>query len=194
MFIVFEGIDGSGKSTISKLVNKELNEAGYESYLFFEPTHYEKGKKIREFLQRKINLTKEEVLNLFLEDRKDSLDLNVKPNLKPKSIVILDRYFYSMCAYQADASYSPQDILDRNLKNQYPHADLVFFLEIQPELALERTTKRGEGAEIFENLEFLTQVDKNYRKILPQQTIFINAIKPMNEILDLCKNEILKRL
>ena len=194
MFIVFEGIDGSGKSSISKLVNNVLNQEGLESYLFFEPTHYDKGKKIREYLQGKINLSKEEVFNLFLQDRKDSLDLNVIPNLKKKSIVILDRYFYSMCAYQADKKHSPLDILNMNLKNNYPHADLIFFLEIQPILALERTTKRGENKEIFENLEYLTQVDKNYRDILPKQTIYIDATKSMEEILEICKKQILKYL
>jgi dTMP kinase len=74
--IVFEGIDGSGKSTLSTMVLNALVERNFPIVKFNEPTNFEKGMKIRQFLRKEIHLSREQQIELFLEDRKDSLEKN----------------------------------------------------------------------------------------------------------------------
>ncbi|HNH07452.1 MAG TPA: dTMP kinase, partial [Leptospiraceae bacterium] len=104
-FIVIEGIDGSGKSTLSKSLFSELSR-NMECCLFSEPTQFETGLKIRKHLKGEISLSKADLISEFLEDRKLSIERNIQPSLSQGKNVILDRYFYSMAAYQSDSSTS----------------------------------------------------------------------------------------
>lgn len=175
-FIVFEGIDGSGKTTLSNLFCEYLNKSKRKAVKFSEPTQYETGLEIRRFLKGEVNYTRDEQIDLFLKDRKESLDKNVYPNINNGTHVILDRYFFSTAAYQSDESLAPEKLLQLNLDKGFPYPDYVVFLDISPEEALARAEKRGDR-EYFENLSSLQKVDSAYRKILPWSTIYINAKK-----------------
>ncbi len=183
--IVFEGIDGSGKTSLVQKITEELNKLNFKVKNFFEPTKYEHGLKIREFLQNKISLSKNEQIQLFLKDRKDSISKNIQPNLDSEFHIILDRYFYSMAAYQSDESFSSEKIIQLNLDEKFLLPDFVFYLEIDPKIALSRTAKRGES-EFFENLDELTRVANEYKKILPKNTIYVDAEKSSEEVLEFC--------
>lgn len=184
LFIVFEGIDGSGKTSLAKALTEKLNSLGLASKYFYEPTHYKHGLKIRAYLKEEIPLTKEELIKLFLLDRKDSVNQNIIPNLKSGRNVILDRYFYSMAAYQASSEFPPLEILSFNTKQNFPSPEVLFFLDIPIQVAYERIHKRDKKKETFESLEELKRIVKNYNEILPHNAIRLNALKTQEELLE----------
>lgn len=190
-FIVFEGIDGSGKSTLSTMVLNSLIERNFPIVKFNEPTSFETGMKIRKFLRKEISLSREEQIELFLADRKDSLEKNVYPNLKAGNSVILDRYFYSMAAYQSDENIQPETILHMNLNRNYPVPDLIIYLEINPEISLART-KRRNANEHFENLETLKKVSLAYEKVIPKTALKLDATLPQAKLKELCISHIIR--
>lgn len=191
--IVFEGIDGSGKSSLVQSLTEKLNQSNFKFKNFSEPTKYEHGLKIREFLQNKIFLSKSQQIELFLKDRKDSIFKNINPNLDSGFHVILDRYFYSMAAYQSDENFSAEKIIQLNLDEKFLIPDFVFYLEIDPKIALSRTSNRGES-EFFENLDELTKVANEYKKILPKDTIYVDAEKSGIDVQNFCYERILSIL
>lgn len=182
--IVFEGIDGSGKSSLVKNLQLELSK-NFPVKNFYEPTNFESGSLIRKFLQNKIFLSKIELIELFLSDREDSISKNILPSLNSGFHILLDRYFYSMAAYQSDEVYSPEKIMELNLEKKFLIPDKVFYLSIRPEIALERASLRGES-ERFEKLDILKKVDLAFKKILPMDTIFVDAEKTKEEVFSFC--------
>ncbi len=190
-FIVFEGIDGSGKTSLIQSIKLELENRNIKVQNYFEPTKYAHGIKIREFLSGKISLSYEEQIDLFLLDRKDSLEKNILPSLNSGETILLDRYFYSMAAYQSNEKISSTEIIQRNISENFILPDLLIYLDIEPKLALERTSKRGQ-AEVFETLSQLTKVKNEYEKILPKNCFRLNATLPNYELRDLCLTKILE--
>lgn len=183
VFIVIEGIDGSGKSTLSKNLYQALQNKGMPSVLFSEPTTGQTGEHIRKFLKGEISLSREEILEAFLKDREYSVNNNILPNLQKGSYVILDRYFYSMAAYQADSQMTSEKILQMNLERNYPIPDKLFFLDIPVEYAFTRIQTRGNTKEKFESFSNLQIISENYKKILPNFAIVLNALWEPEKIL-----------
>ncbi|MCB1180027.1 MAG: dTMP kinase [Leptospiraceae bacterium] len=175
LFIVLEGIDGSGKSSLSKNLVNALEEKSFKTKRFFEPTDYETGKYIRKFLKGEISLSKEKQIEAFIKDREDSVSKNILPSLQNRITVILDRYYYSTAAYQAGEEYSPERIIELNEIRKFPKPDLLFFLKIEPERALERIQSRSGEKERFDSLENLKTIHENFLAILPPNTIHLNA-------------------
>jgi dTMP kinase len=185
-FIVIEGIDGSGKSTLCKNLSKKLNEIGQKTLDFFEPTKGVHGQKLRKYLRKEISLQREEVLELFLEDRAHSVSENILKNQKLGYHIILDRYFFSMAAYQGDEITTSQKILEMNLSRNFPQPDLLFYLQIEPELAFKRIQDRNQNTEVFESLDSLIRISSNYKSILPDTTIYLDAQKEQTELVSDC--------
>ncbi|MFN3567723.1 MAG: dTMP kinase [Caldimicrobium sp.] len=170
--IVFEGIDGTGKTTIFKLLQEDK---AFENCLFsFEPTLGFYGQKLRTLLSQKAiakrplseNLkVKEELLELFLLDRKEHVQNFILPNLKKGKNIILDRYYLSTLAYQGDE----ENFLDLLKKNETfsPLPDWVIYLELSPEEAIKRVFNRGDEKSIFEKEDELRRIAYNYSQILP---------------------------
>jgi len=191
MFIVIEGIDGSGKTSLSNNLAKKLNELGKSSIRFSEPTNFESGKYIRKFLKGEIILSKKEQIDAFISDREISVLNNIRPALQDKKIVILDRYYYSTAAYQASEDYSPQEILYLNLEKNFPKPDLLFYIDLQPEIALGRISNRNDQKEIFESIEQLTKINYNFKNVLPNSKIMLNGLLAQEELVNLCLKYIL---
>lgn len=189
-FIVFEGIDGSGKSTLSKNIFHILQNRNIDLDLFREPTSFETGIELRKFLQNKIHLSPEEQMKLFIADRKESVNRNILPGLQNKKFVLLDRYYFSTAAYQASSLNSPMEILQRNLVENFPKPNLIFFLDIDPELAMKRIHTNRDEIDVFENLEKLITIRENYLSILPKDTIFLDASLSPEELTDIAINKI----
>ena len=103
MFIVFEGIDGAGKTTQINLLADKLRAAGLDPYVTAEPTGMETGRAIRRVLSGSVPKTPTQVAAMFVQDR---IDHNVDPEqgietyLAKGKAVICDRYYYSSLAYQ----------------------------------------------------------------------------------------------
>ncbi|GBF40910.1 thymidylate kinase [Leptospira ellinghausenii] len=193
-FFVFEGIDGSGKTTVSKRVSEILNEKLFPNVWHREPTDSVFGKKIREFLQGKIKLTQEEQLKLFLQDRELSVQDIILPTLKNGKSIVQDRYYFSTAAYQGRDEEHAADILYMNEDKGFPEPNHVYFLDLSPEEALERRNTRGGKQEVFDESSEQTRIYQNYLAILPESTIFVDATADLEEVVHFCVEDILKSL
>lgn len=159
LLIVFEGIDGSGKSTHARLLHDYLTKKGFDAVVLKEPTKGKWGAKIREiakFGREKVSLKEE--LEYFINDRKEDVQNNIKPCLKSKKIVIMDRYYISTMAYQGAIGGDPEEILRINEKFA-PPPDAIFLLDIEPEDAMSRIIQGREGINPgFEQVDYLRKV------------------------------------
>ncbi|MCW7472846.1 dTMP kinase [Leptospira levettii] len=193
-FFVFEGIDGSGKTTVSKRVSEILNEKLFPNVWHREPTDSVFGQKIREFLQGKIKLNQEEQLKLFLQDRELSVQDIILPTLKNGKSIVQDRYYFSTAAYQGRDEEHAADILYMNEDKGFPEPNRVYFLDLSPEEALERRNTRGGKQEVFDESSEQTRIYQNYLAILPESTIFVDATADLDEVVSFCVEDILKSL
>ncbi len=172
MYIVFEGIDGAGKSTQIEMLRQWLVDNGFRVETLVEPTDSEVGKLIRHILQRHDAESDDiqKILGLlFAADRMmimDKLDDESK-------IIISDRSFISSLAYQEPADWI--GVLNRYAKKP----DLVILLDLDVKKSVARTS----GKDTFENEEFLTQVKENYLKLVEDyEHQIIDANNGMNKV------------
>ncbi len=129
---MFEGLDGSGKSTQQQLLNNKLQSEKISSISFREPGSTVIGDKIAEILQSDQKLSPLSELLLFYVSRSAMVEEKIKPALENHEVVICDRYFYSSIAYQGygrgiDINFI-NEINDKVVKNIIP--DLIFYMDI----------------------------------------------------------------
>jgi len=179
--IVFEGIDGAGKSTQAETLLKRLLGRGFDVLYYREPSMGRWGREIKEKALHPDSITPEEELNLFLRDRKENVEKNLKPALKRKKIVILDRYYYSTIAYQGAKGINKERIKRMN-EEFVVEPDLVFILDINPKKGLKRIKNRGKRDKLFEREEYLVKVRNIFRSFKGRKFIHINTSKPEEEI------------
>lgn len=153
--IVFEGIDGTGKSTQVQLLADWLREKGREVVTSREPTDQPWGRKLRESAATG-RLSPEDELDYFLKDRRQHVDEVIRPALDAGKVVILDRYYFSTMAYQGSRGMDPAAI--RALNEAFaPVPDLLLILDLEVDAALKRIGSRGDTANEFERREALQQ-------------------------------------
>ncbi|MBO6274445.1 MAG: dTMP kinase [Methanobrevibacter sp.] len=172
MYIVFEGIDGAGKSTQIQLLNKWLENNGLEVETMVEPTDSEVGKLIRRILQRP-DATTDRVQKtlglLFAADRMLIMDKLEDE----KKVIISDRSFISSLAYQEPAEWI--EVLNKYAKKP----DLLILLDLDVKTSVARTS----GEDTFENEEFLTNVKSNYLELVKDYNHeIINANNGINKV------------
>jgi dTMP kinase len=162
--IVFEGTDGTGKSTQLELLAKTLQDKGLPVISTFEPTNGKYGQQIRALYTNRKKLSLEDELDLFLADRKEHVDTLLIPALKEGKIILCDRYYLSTIAYQGAAGLEPAQILIRN--NFAPDPDLALLFHAPIETGVERITKgRGETLNDFEKEEYLQKVAAQFEEL-----------------------------
>ncbi len=158
MLIAFEGIDGTGKSTQIRLLAESLRGMGHTVQLTREPTDGPVGQRIRELYSSRAEVTQEEELQLFIDDRRQHVAEIIQPALAAGRIVLTDRYYLSTAAYQGSAGLDPAEIIRRN-ELFAPVPDLVILLVVPPVLGIERIrTLRGEALNAFEQEAELKRV------------------------------------
>lgn len=198
-FIVFEGIDGSGTTSQINLL-KDCEE--YKNIIFTaEPSKSEIGKFLRQMLSGSVKFTNESAAFVFAADRNEHINGELKFNedgtlctgikkaCEKNNIVLSDRYLFSSLAYQ---STNCDPILSKELNKFFPLPQLVFFFDIEAKAALERVCSRGESKEVYENLTFLEETVKQYRRVFKEfeenpeakdmKIIYIDATKSKEEI------------
>lgn len=164
VLIVIEGIDGSGKSTQAGRLLNFLSDGGYKAVGLTEPTGGRWGRKIREMAGRgEREAAPEEEYRLFAKDRAENVEENIKPALKEKKIVILDRYYFSTMAYQGARGLDPKNILEES-REFAPEPDLVLLIDIPVEECLKRIKEGREGFSPFERGEYLRKVKEIFDK------------------------------
>ena len=165
-FIVFEGLDGSGKSTQMNLLCERLQREGTKVYRTAEPTELTTGGLIRDALAGNYARTPEELSALFLSDR---IAHNVNPQngiiklLNEGYDVVCDRYYYSSFAYQGmDSDLDWVMAMNVNCPT-VTKPDVCFFIDVPSDVCKGRVDKRGAFLEIFEREEgTLSRIRKKY--------------------------------
>lgn len=153
LFIVIEGIDGTGKSTQVKRLGEWFEKQGREVVLSREPTDGPWGKKLRESAATG-RLSPEDELRYFLNDRRQHVEEKIQPSLAAGKVVILDRYYFSTMAYQGARGFDPQEI--RRMNEEFaPVPDLLIILDLDVDTAHQRIGHRGDSTNEFEKKDSL---------------------------------------
>ncbi|MCX6668074.1 MAG: dTMP kinase [Euryarchaeota archaeon] len=193
-FFTFEGIDGSGKSTISKLVYKKLKFKGYDVVLTHEPTDTWIGKRVQQCIET--NSDPFITAFTFLADRIEH-GKQIRKWLDGGKIVLCDRYAESTYAYQGaqlqDTMKNPIKWLKELSDGRVPTPDRTFVFVIDPKESLARIQKRSKLIP-FERLSFLEKVHKNYLKLaVGKRFKKLDATKKIEELVEICYHDIIKK-
>ena len=161
LLVVFEGIDGAGKSTQIRRLALLVSALGFECIESREPTYGQYGKQLRESaaVQR---LSRAREHELLLLDRHEHLDTLVQPALMRGAVVLLDRYYFSSIAYQAGPELSAEQIRADN-EAFAPKPDLLLILDLPVETGLARIGARGDRPNAFEAVATLEHCREVYR-------------------------------
>lgn len=169
IFIVFEGIDGAGKSTQAKLLAERLRTLGKSVVMTAEPTELPSGKELRRVLSGEVKKSDCEIAALFTLDRiahNVDNERGIEKMLNEGICVICDRYYYSTLAYQGS-------LIDygwvKALNTQCPeirHPDVCIFLDLTPVESMKRITAGRDSTEIYENEETLGVVRDTFMKVI----------------------------
>ena len=171
-FFALEGIDGSGKSTQLSLLARRLREAGVDCLTTCEPTGGPIGRLLRQVLTGQVECDSRVVAPLFAADRLDhilSRENGLLKAVEAGGTVLTDRYYFSSYAYQ-----SVDLPLEWVIEVNRPCAQLLrptatLFLDVSPELALERIARNRESTELFETRERLERTREQYFKAFALQ-------------------------
>lgn len=189
-FIVFEGIDGAGKTTQLDLLEKHLREKGRRVFRTAEPTESVSGGLLRDALGGVSKRSACEMAALFVLDR---IFHNVNPvsgiqkMLNDGYDVICDRYYYSTMAYQGSETDFAW-VRDMNLAcPEILRPDACVFLDLTPEESLSRITRGRATREIYETVEKLTSVREKFLRVLEElrheeQIFLINAAQSVEKV------------
>ena len=200
-FIVFEGIDGAGKSTQVALLTERLRSLGNDVHLTAEPTAMPSGKAIREALSGSTPKSECEMAAMFVLDRIAHNSAEILPLTNEGKTVISDRYYYSSLAYQGQATdydwVKTMNLACPDIKRP----DLCIYLDLLPEQSLARIKARNEALEIYENIEKLTGVRNSFLAVINdlkkegEKIFVVNADRApqdiAKEIFDIVKAELL---
>ncbi|HOT46425.1 MAG TPA: dTMP kinase [Spirochaetota bacterium] len=190
LFVVFEGIDGSGKSTQCDLLFGHAVSLGLPAVKLAEPTDGRWGRKIRAMLREKEMAPAEEQMRLFLLDRQEDAEKNIIPALRENRIIIMDRYYFSNAAYQGAAGMAPEQIIAENRKMNFPEPDRVYFVDLPPDRAMERVTVRSGGEqEVFEKESLLQKVRENFLSIADGRFLVLDGTGSIDEIFEVIRND-----
>ena len=167
IFIAFEGIDGSGKSTQIQLLKQRLESLGYPIYCSFEPTDNPIGTLIRTIIKGEEKADNKTIAALFAADRLHHI-LNEKDGLLKKIndgyIILADRYYFSSYAYQS-LSVDMEWIIELNKKAaELLRPDINLFIDIEVEEAMNRIRMSRSHIDIYESENLLRNIYSNYKR------------------------------
>ncbi|MDR2757807.1 MAG: dTMP kinase [Spirochaetaceae bacterium] len=198
-FVVFEGGDGSGTSTQIELLRNRLNPektpetpreggtgSGCRLFTTFEPTDSPIGRILRQALRGTLPLKPETIARLFAADRNEHLfgPEGIRDHCLKGDLVVSDRYVPSSLVYQGiDCGETLPALLNRD----FPLPELLFFFDIDPNIALQRLETRS-GRDFYEHLDVQILVREQYKTLLPAYAAggvrleYLDASKPMEEV------------
>ncbi len=197
MFITFEGLDGSGKSTQAQLLAEALAGDGHDVVSTREPGGTELGERVRELLLAGGDVAPWAEAALFVAARAQLVDDVIAPALERGADVVCDRYLDSSLAYQGIARGLGLDrVLELNLnavRGLLP--DRTFLLLVDPDESARRVGEDGDRIE-REAGDFRARVDAAYRQLaefFPQRITTIDGTRPPREIAEGVRDELRQR-
>ncbi|HKM09352.1 MAG TPA: dTMP kinase [Candidatus Methanomethylophilaceae archaeon] len=171
-FIVFEGIDGAGKSTLIEGLSKSLSSRGIDIVSTAEPTEGPIGRMIRSGTVRKVSQNAEALL--FTADRACHTQEILEWKESGKT-VLCDRYYASTIAYQStnlEGTKADKEWLKEINRPIIIEPDITFLLDIDPEMGMERVNGRGDVSK-FEVTEYLKKVRSNYLEMAKESNFHV---------------------
>jgi dTMP kinase len=205
MFISFEGIEGSGKTTQAKQTVRLLQDKGHDCVITREPGGTRIGEKIRAILLDPLSKDMDPLTELLLytADRAQHIKEYILPFLSDGKIVLCDRYYDATMAYQGFARGLDIGLIEKIHKLLFENLkpDITLLLDLPPEIGLERAWKQiNNGNRISqetrfeeERLSFHKRVRTGYlelSRLEPERFRIIDASKDEHEV----REEIIKIL
>ena len=182
LLIVFEGIDGSGKSTQCRMLADLLNKKGIANISLAEPTRGKWGMKIRQLLKKGRNgISSNEELEWFMNDRREDVKQNIEPALKAGKVVLMDRYYFSTAAYQGALGFDPEKIRVDN-ERFAPIPDRVLIFHNSPEKSLERIESSREEKSAFEKRDYLIEVQTIFKSFTGPNIRYVSSDSSLEKV------------
>ena len=182
LLIVFEGIDGSGKSTQCRMLADLLNKKGIANISLAEPTRGKWGIKIRQLLTKGRNgISSNEELEWFMNDRREDMKQNIEPALKAGKVVLMDRYYFSTAAYQGALGFDPEKIRVDN-ERFAPIPDRVLIFHNSPEKSLERIESSREEKSAFEKRDYLIEVQTIFKSFTGPNIRYVSSDSSLEKV------------
>jgi len=183
-FVVIEGIDGCGKSSVARRVARKL---GKRAVFTREPTDTWLGRAVRQGDAKEVSPYTDALL--FMADRAQHTE-RIASWLAQDRLVVCDRYYHSTVAYQAASLRGTFEgdpfkwLLEANLRISI-RPDLTVLLVIPPELSLERIKGRAEYSR-FERLGFLKEVHRNYLRLArsDRSIVKVDAARDLDSVVE----------
>lgn len=180
--IVFEGIDGCGKSTQLGLAAKALRTRGIDVVETREPTDGPFGRRIREMASSGDRVSPETELEWFFEDRREHMREVVEPAIEAGRLVLSDRSYLSTVAYQGARGLDPLQILAAS-EAEFRRPDLVLLFALPPDAGMARIEARGDEIEVaFEEIGFQQRVAAVFDTLEIDGLTRIDADRPPDQI------------
>jgi dTMP kinase len=172
LFIVIEGIDGCGKTTQIELLKTKFKSQSMKVIDTAEPTDGPIGSLVRNIMKGRIQTDQSTIAALFAADRLDHINNPVNGMLKKMDEgynIICSRYYFSNYAFQSE--YVPIEWLVsmNSLSKNYIQADHTFYINVDPEVSIERISKGRSEIEMYENIEKLTKTHESFLKHFNEQ-------------------------
>ncbi|GMO57582.1 MAG: dTMP kinase [Termitinemataceae bacterium] len=191
-FIVLEGIDGSGKSTVINRLKIKLQESGIPVYLTQEPSDGPIGALIRQFLSGRLETDEKAIAAMFVADRVDHLTNAInglKKIVEGGTTVLCDRYYFSNYAYNSVFMDMDWVINANKICAEILRPDLNIFIDTDPSLCMERIKNSRATKERYEELEHLKIVREHYLRAFDKQKdveniLIVNGNDSLENILD----------
>ncbi len=182
ILVVFEGIDGAGKTTQAGLLEERLRPLDVEVVRTKEPTNGPWGRRLRESAS-KGRLAPADELHAFLEDRREHVATLIRPSLAAGKVVIVDRYYFSTAAYQGARGQDPDELIRVN-ETFAPKPDLLVLLTVTPKIGIARIGQRGDVSNLFEREEDLAKSAAIFGRLQAPHLLRLDgsqAIEPLAE-------------
>lgn len=178
-FIVLEGLDGAGKTTIAKKLCGDLEKIGLGVLYTYEPTDSEVVRAVRD----QYSAFRDPYVDAlaFALDRLIHVKRDILPALNKGLVVISDRYYYSSVAYQSAYGADMEWVLEVNKYALSP--DIAIYLDVDPEVSLQRRAGLASRFPEFERAELLERVRSIYLELVRRGLMVqVDARRELEEV------------